>query len=534
MNNEILYIIGRSSWLLDERVFPWLGILKVAAAFEEQGYRSTMLDLSGITNWKQVLKEFAANNKKQFDFIAYTATTPNVPEVVEVVSEARVLFPGTKQVLGGTHATSMNAATKNEIKRGVLNGRAKQSVDKLLTIFDILVCGDGEMTLKDILALDKGIVDADDRKSNLFLSDDQFTNLPEPRRTLIDIQSYKYFIDGHKATSVVGQLGCPYGCQFCGMRLSPSMRLIRNRTVDSIVKEVKGLYDIYGFTGFMFYDDELNVSKSMIELMNKLTDLQLKLGVSFAFRGFLKSEITTEEQMIALKKANFSILLCGFESGNDRILKNIEKKATKEDNTRFVELAKKHGLKTKALMSLGHPGESFETINDTKQWLLDVQPEDFDATVITTFGSSPYYDLATHLYDDVYVYTHAKSGDKLYQKTIDFTKEAGFYKGSELNYRSYVWTDYITAEQLVEERNKLENEVRTKLNIPFNPSSAAKAYECSMGQSGELPDWILRTTPDNFMALETPHSRHEVTSQSTILPLTDAAPFKPKRSLNVI
>lgn len=493
MNKNILYIISRSSWLLDERVFPWLGILKVAAAFEQQGYSSTVLDFSGVTNWQEILREFALNNKKQFAFIAHTATTPNIPEVVTVVEELKKYFPNTKQVLGGTHATSMNAATKNEKKRGVLNGRAQQSIDKLLTIFDMLVCGDGEMTLSSILSTEKGIIDADDRKSSMFLSDEQFTTLPEPNRTLIDIESYKYFIDGHKATSVVAQLGCPYGCQFCGMRLSPSMRLIRNRSVDSIIKEIKGLYETYGFTGFMFYDDELNVSKSMIELMNRLTDLQMELGVTFGLRGFLKSEITTEEQMIALKRASFTWLLCGFESGNDRILKNIEKKATKEDNTRFIELAKKHGLKTKALMSLGHPGESLETINDTKEWLLKVQPEDFDATVITTFGSSPYYDLATHLYDDVYVYTHAKSGDKLYQKSIDFTKEAGFYKGSELNYRSYVWTDYITAEQLVEERNKLEFEVREKLNIPFNSSSAAKAYECSMGQAN-IPDWILRST----------------------------------------
>ena len=29
----------------------------------------------------------------------------------------------------------------------------------------------------------------------------------------------------------------------------------------------------YGYTGFMFYDDELNVSKTFVELMNSLARL---------------------------------------------------------------------------------------------------------------------------------------------------------------------------------------------------------------------------------------------------------------------
>jgi radical SAM superfamily enzyme YgiQ (UPF0313 family) len=60
-----------------------------------------------------------------------------------------------------------------------------------------------------------------------------------------------------------------------------------------------------------------------------------------------------------------------------RILNNIQKKATKDENTRCVDIAHKYGLKVKALMSAGHAGESEETINDTKEWLLKVKPDDF-------------------------------------------------------------------------------------------------------------------------------------------------------------
>ena len=76
-------------------------------------------------------------------------------------------------------------------------------------------------------------------------------------------------------------------------------------------------------------------------------------------------------------EAGFRQILVGFESGSPRILENIQKIATRDDNTRCMEIAHRHGLKVKALMSLGHPGESEETIRETHEWLLQAKPFDF-------------------------------------------------------------------------------------------------------------------------------------------------------------
>ena len=69
--------------------------------------------------------------------------------------------------------------------------------------------------------------------------------------------------------------------------------------------------------------------------------------------------------------------------------------ATRDENTRAMDFARNAGLKVKALMSVGHPGESEETIRATHDWLAEVKPEDFDCTVITTYLGTPYYDEAT-------------------------------------------------------------------------------------------------------------------------------------------
>ena len=196
-----------------------------------------------------------------------------------------------------------------------------------------------------------------------------------------------------------------------------------------------------------------------------------------------------------MRRAGFRWLLTGFESGDDRILTNIRKNATRDDNTRCIETAKKNGLKVKALMSVGHAGESHESIENTKKWLLEVEPDEFDCTIITTYPGSPYFDDAKKE-NHYYVYTDSKSGDKLYQASVDYLSKLDYYKGDpEDGYISYVWTQNISAEELVSERDKLEADVRKKLNIRYNPSRPGMVYEHSMGMGNiDIPSHILRFT----------------------------------------
>jgi Radical SAM superfamily len=232
----------------------------------------------------------------------------------------------------------------------------------------------------------------------------------------------------------------------------------------------------------------------------------MRLGAEFRLRGFVKSELFTKMQAEAMVRAGFRWLLCGFEAANERILVNIDKRATLTDNTRCVEFAKHAGLKVKALMSCGHPGESEDTVADIRDWLIANAVEDFDCTVITTYPGTPYYDLAVPhpSQDGVWSYTHPKTGDRLHSYEVDYTTCADYYKGDPNGgYRSFVFTDHLTAGRLVGLRDAVEREVRDKLRIPFNPGAAALRYEHSMGQG--LPDFIHRrgATP---AASETPAS----------------------------
>jgi radical SAM superfamily enzyme YgiQ (UPF0313 family) len=465
-----------------------IGILKVASALEEKGYEVHFLDLAGVDNCYEVIKLYLEQNPKVTTF-GITATTPQVPFALKIANAIRK-HRDVKIILGGTHVSLMHSAKKKEEKDGTA-GRASHDIERLLEEFDVLVAGDGEKAIFPALELDKGVVDADDPKTEFFLGNEDLETLPFPSRHLVDVESYNYTIEGAKSVSVICQLGCPFKCTFCGGRNSPFLRRVRTRSSDSIVEEIRQLYKTYGFTGFMFYDDELNVNKEWETLLEKLILLQEEVGEPFMFRGFVKAELFTQRQADLMYEAGFRWLLTGFESGDERILKNIEKNATVEDNTRCIQYAKKAGLKVKALMSIGHAGESVETINNTKKWLLEAKPDDFDCTIITVYPGSPYFDDAVWN-GECYTYTQPKSKDKLNQKSLDYLTEVDYYKGDPSGgYVSYVWTDNITQEELVEERDKLESEVREALGIPFNPAGGLVKFEHSMGQ-GVLSDSVFR------------------------------------------
>lgn len=467
-----------------------LGILRVAAVLEKRDVPVEMLDLSGIENFTEALR-FHVEKTDSICF-GITSTTPQMPSAALLAGIIRRVRPGARIILGGPHPTLVLAAYKKEqiYKRVGRASKAKQELEKM---FDVIVAGDGEQAIFKAIEDDAPKwIDADDPKGLLFLTNEKLNELPFPSRHLVDFESYHYSIDGVPATSLIAQLGCPFGCGFCGGRNSPMLRRVRMRTTKNVVEEVLHLYDRYNVRGFMFYDDELNVNPQMVEMMNAIADAQKSRNTEFRLRGFVKSQLFNDAQAESMYKAGFRWLLTGFESGSERILTNINKRATQAENTRCAEIAKRHGLKVKALMSIGHPGESLETLQETRQWILDTKPEDFDVTIITPYPGSPYYDEAIQNEKGDWVYTYKGTGDRLYAEEVDYFKTADYYKGDPNGgYRSYVYTDSLSKEDLVRERDRLESDLRKELNIPFNPSLPAVRFEHSMGQT-VLPSRILR------------------------------------------
>jgi hypothetical protein len=59
----------------------------------------------------------------------------------------------------------------------------------------------------------------------------------------------------------------------------------------------------------------------------------------------------------------------GLETGSTKILNNINKKTTLEQHENFINLIREYGINDKCSISIGHPGESNQTLEETDKML---------------------------------------------------------------------------------------------------------------------------------------------------------------------
>ena len=174
----------------------------------------------------------------------------------------------------------------------------------------------------------------------------------------------------------------------------------------------------------------------------------MSIGKQFRFRAFVKVNLCTKEQMKEFAEAGFKVIATGAESGSDKILKSMNKKVTVDQNSRIVEWIHEYDMYAKSIMSLGHPGESDDTLQETDEWLDKIGMDDVNFTIVECLPSSVYYDKA--MYDGkVWVYEAPETGDKLYDVGIDWTEEVHFFNASPYHqYNPTVYTDYLTQSDL--------------------------------------------------------------------------------------
>ncbi|OGM31320.1 hypothetical protein A2803_03960 [Candidatus Woesebacteria bacterium RIFCSPHIGHO2_01_FULL_44_21] len=498
---SITLITPPSPFLSDERVFPFLGVLKVAAELERNGNPVDVLDLSGYSNYLNIIEDYCVQNEV-LNF-GLTATTPQIPNAVEIANKIKNIRPAANVILGGPHVTLTHTAYQIDNALGLMR-RGSHAFSQLRSNFDQLVVGDGEMAIFEALDSHEPIIDAGNRKSSLFMQRGTLDDYADPARHLIDLESYKYYIpddrERFRAVSIIGQLGCPFKCGFCGGRNVDFLRLTRTRSVANIINELETLTKESSnwqepIRGAMFYDDELNVHGGTLEeLCTGLIDMQARLGAEMRFRGFVKAELFNSNQAELMYKAGFRVLLTGVESGSDKILTSMQKNTSREVNSQCVNTAHNAGLNVKALMSIGHPGETVDTVGESVKWVKKNlrEGDDVDWTIITEYPGSPYFDQSDFDPETgAWVYV-APNGEKLFSSEVDYVHEANFYKGVPGEYTAYVWTEALNPRQLIELRDQAEIEGRRTLGLPDINIVQSEQFEHSMGQG--LPGRIFRST----------------------------------------
>ena len=200
--------------------------------------------------------------------------------------------------------------------------------------------------------------------------------------------------------------GCPYSCNFCANQ----EHSIRYRTGKNIRKELEFLIKEYGIKGFCITDDNFIVDRNRIEdICNEIAPLNLK------WSSLSRVNTVNEELLIKLKESGCIEIKYGIESGSPRILDLMNKRITIEQIRQAILTTNKVGIKVKAFILHGFPGENMESTMETIR-LLESLKDNIERISLFRFvplpGSPAYYNAGKydlHLsenLEDIFIYNN--------------------------------------------------------------------------------------------------------------------------------
>ena len=390
-----------SPFLIDEWVFPPLGLMAVATGLKVRGHDVFIHDGP------------IAETPMDFQYYGFGPTSPEYSSSIEAMKLIRQHNPKAKLVIGGPYATLKPTECVNDG-------------------WDCVVHGNGEIVAESAFKDNLPIIIA----KNL-----QLDEYPIIDRSLIDIKKYKFSMDGIHATSLITSRGCPFSCGFC----SKNYTKIRLMSAERIIEEIKILHFDFGFKALLFPEDIFIVDRKRVE---KVCQYMKELGI--IWRCLVRGDITVKygPSFVKMMKDSGCVEVgMGVESGSPKILSNINKGESVESIKEAIRMLKKDGIRVKGFFIIGLPGESYETINETKQFLDEMKLDDIDAKIFQPYPGSP-------------IWEHKDLYDIDWDNNMDISKT--YYKGRPKEYYGNIRTSSLTTEQIYKAWIEIEDKYKRK------------------------------------------------------------------------
>jgi radical SAM superfamily enzyme YgiQ (UPF0313 family) len=471
---KIVLVIPPSPFLLDDRAFPFLGPLQIAAVARLMGHDVRVADLTGYkqrhpeavhVSYDDVMVEATAallEIAKDADLVGFYSLAAQHPVVVKLNEIVRREIPECVTALGGPHANTAPSRCLDDAFDFIIvsdqgGGGGEPGFIELLNRVSL-----GRQVEKhprkrvvkllkdscDVTPTDSPRIIKIGSRIGVKWENDRW---PLPARDLIDLASYSYLVGGERATSIVSATGCPFACTYCSHW--EGYRKLEAKSSERVREEIRSVRTSYGWRAFMFYDDEINLRP---DFTTEFLPMLKAEGV--IWRAFFKNgkNLTKSPIFEAMADAGCVQMCTGAEAADPTILKDIRKGATVEDNTAFVRLCVKYGIRPKVFTQVGLPGESADTIKALRDWLVSMAGEgldDADVSITTPYEGTPIFESPEK---------HKIAFDK---GALDFSKDVVLYKGTPGEYKSFVSHPGLSPTDLVDARQWVENEFRSAAGL---------------------------------------------------------------------
>lgn len=197
-----------------------------------------------------------------------------------------------------------------------------------------------------------------------------------------------YFIGylKHPYVSIYTGRGCRSKCTFCLWPQTVGGHRYRVRSPQNVVDEVRWIKENMPEVKEIFFDDD-----TFTDFRPRAEEIARGLG-ELGITWSCNAKANVPYQTLKVMKDNgLRLLLVGYESGNDQILHNIRKGLRTDIARRFTEDCRKLGIVIHGTFILGLPGETQETIRETIQYAVDINPHTIQVSLAAPYPGTELY-----------------------------------------------------------------------------------------------------------------------------------------------
>jgi radical SAM superfamily enzyme YgiQ (UPF0313 family) len=345
---------------ISETPSPPLGLAYLAAALEQAGVEVKILDYVVYPYRRDALESVLKEFKPQV--AGATAVSMTFDHARQVLSDVKAIDPQILTVMGGPHVTFC----------------AQETLESF-TELDAVVVGEGEETLVEFLRAVKCDRNFDKVNGLAYRADSKIVTtakrkwvkeldaLPFPARHLLPLGRYRAL---RMPISMTTSRGCPYKCIFCVGRKMGGVK-VRYHSAERVATELQYLANLK-FHQINIADDLFTANQNhCLAVCEEILRRELEIN----WTSFARVDTVSEKLLSKMKVAGCTAVSFGIESANPAILNTIQKGITLEQVRNAIRLCRRVGISPYASFILGLPGETPQTIKETKAFAAKLQQE---------------------------------------------------------------------------------------------------------------------------------------------------------------
>lgn len=341
-------------------VVPPLSLIYVASVLQQAGARVMVLDCIalGIGLEEAVLRL----QTFQPEYVGFTLTTVDWASSLRWMQGVHAAIDA-HIIVGGIQLECYPAETLSHdcISLGFV-GHADQGAVELLAAH----AGDGDLSAVPGAVFRDGEGQVVQVPPHRRPQND--AEMPWPARELLPLHAYHTIVSTERPfTAAMSSFGCPYGCEFCILRLDA----LRMRSATSVVDEMEFLVRELGIREIDFFDPIFTIRRNRaLEICAQLHARGLADQVIWSIR--CRTDAVDRDVLRAMYKAGCRRVYYGIESGDPAIRRRVNKRmSTNADITSVIEDTKAMGYEVLAFVMVGNPGETEQSVAATRRLLLD-------------------------------------------------------------------------------------------------------------------------------------------------------------------